>query len=153
MPHLHYMAATTKPSLMPLIAAITSERAQDMAAAASAFVDSCTAQPLPYAMKLQWMGGFVSQSRAARVHSIERPQDASPEWEQRAKGVPVLVVQGAEDQHRDWEGMRALIERVYADVEVCMLDGVGHAPHFEAPEETNRAIGAWVGKAVARASQ
>ncbi|KAM5538567.1 hypothetical protein V8D89_007900 [Ganoderma adspersum] len=99
------------------------------------------------------MGAFVAQSLAARVYSIERAQDASAEWERRARGVPVLVVQGAEDKHRDWEGTRALIERVYVDVEVRMLDGVGHTPHFEAPEETNRAIGAWVGKVVSRARQ
>ena len=46
--------------------------------------------------------------------------------------------------------MRALIERVYADVEVCMLDGVGHVPHFEAAQETNRAISQWVGRVVVR---
>ena len=65
MPHLHYMAATTKPSLMPLIAAITSERAQDMAAAASAFVDSCTAQPLPYAIN-------VKHNRLPRAPGVTR---------------------------------------------------------------------------------
>ena len=95
MPHLHYMAATTKPSLQPLIAAITSERAGDMAAAA--FVGSCVTKPLPFAVKLQWMGGFISQSLTARVHSISGAQDASAEWERRATGVPVLVVQGSED--------------------------------------------------------
>lgn len=151
MPHLHYMATTTQSSLQPLIAAVTSERAQDMAAAASAFVDSCVSVPLPFPIKLQWMGAFVSQSQVVRVHILARTQDASEEWERRARDVPVLVVQGREDRHRNWEGTRGLIEKVYADVKVCMLEGIGHTPHFEAPEETNRAIGTWVEKVLARA--
>ena len=76
--------------------------------------------------------------------------DASAEWERRVRDVPVLVVQGSEDQHRDWEAMRALLDKLYANLEVRMLDGVGHSPHVERPAETNRAISTWVAKVVGR---
>ena len=101
----------------------------------------------------------MGTSMTSRVHPRYECSACVPCWKvQKVKvadeGHPaesVLVVQGTEDQHRNWEGMRELLGRVYADVEVYMLDGVGHAPHFEAAEETNRAISAWVRKVVARA--
>ncbi|TBU63049.1 alpha/beta-hydrolase [Dichomitus squalens] len=95
--------------------------------------------------------GRIPRSTTAREDSELEPQaDASAEWERRVRNVPVFVVQGREDQHRNWEAMRALLERLYADLEIYMLDGVGHSPHLESPAETNKAIGTWVGKVLAR---
>ena len=151
--HTEYALSTSRASLVTSIGTLLSESAEDMTAAASSFVDTCVAPaslPLPYRMKLEWMGGFIAQPRQARAQSLGRKQNASAEWERRVRDVPVLVVQGSEDQHRDWEAMRALLEKLYANLEVRMLDGVGHSPHVERPAETDRAISTWVAKVVGR---
>ena len=40
--------------------------------------------------------------------------------------------------------MIAIAKRIYDDVEVRLMDGVGHSPHFESPMEANRFIYEWV---------
>ncbi|KAI0671438.1 alpha/beta-hydrolase [Trametes maxima] len=117
-----------------------------------AFVDSCTApgHTIPYAEKLRWMGAYVALPASARAHSIGRPQPVEV-WEQRARGLPVLVVQGVEDQHCVPETMIRFVKAVYEDVEVRLLEGTGHSPAVERPAETNMFIHEWVTKIAARA--
>ncbi|TBU24034.1 alpha/beta-hydrolase [Dichomitus squalens] len=151
--HLEYGMSTTSAFLVGAFGTLMTESAQEMTAAASFFADSCvapTSLPISYPLKLQMMGGFLAAPRHAKIQNFSRKQDASAEWERRVRNVPVFVVQGREDQHRNWEAMRALLERLYADLEIYMLDGVGHSPHLESPAETNKAIGTWVGKVLAR---
>lgn len=88
-------------------------------------------------------GGFGMQPPAIRHHSLNREQDDRV-WRERARGIPVLIVQGTEDTHCAYEKMVAWAKRIYEDVEVLLMQGVGHAPHIEAPQETNRAISAFV---------
>ena len=65
-------------------------------------------------------------------------------WEATARRLPVLVVQGLEHQHCVHEQMVPIVRRrVYDDVEVRLLENVGHSPHFESPQETNRFILEW----------
>ena len=141
-PALHYHPTFMHDVLKALVPQILSERADDIAAAAAGFVDSCVYTPLPYPVRLQWMGGFVAQPRASRLYSVRRAQDHTV-WEATARPLPVLVVQGLEDQHCVHEEMVPIVRRVYDDVEVRLLENVGHSPHFESPEETNRFILEW----------
>ena len=57
--------------------------------------------------------------------------------------VPVLVVQGAADPYGTLAQVRVVEEECYCPVEAAVLEGVGHAPHREKPEETLAAVGAF----------
>ena len=47
---------------------------------------------------------------------------------------PTLVMQGTEDEHGVIGQVDSIVERVSGPVERCMLEGIGHEPHREAPE-------------------
>ncbi|KAI0649424.1 alpha/beta-hydrolase [Trametes meyenii] len=147
-----YQPACMHPSLGGIIPLLYSSEPDDVSRAAEAFVDSCTApgHTLPYADKLRWMGAYVALPATARGHSIGRPQPVEV-WEQRARELPVLVVQGAEDQHCVPETMIRLVKAVYEDVEVRLLEGTGHSPAVERPADTNNFIHGWATKIAARA--
>ena len=132
--------------LWPVISSLSSD---DMSVGAEAFVDSCVKTPLPFDVKLLWMGGFIMQPRAARYWSIRRTQDHTV-WEATARRVPVLIVQGKEDVHCLYENMIGIARRIYDDVAVTLMDGVGHSPHFENAAETNSCIGEWAKRVVDR---
>jgi pimeloyl-ACP methyl ester carboxylesterase len=57
--------------------------------------------------------------------------------------VPVLVVQGAADPYGTLAQVRVVEEECYCPVETLVLDGVGHAPHREKPDETLAAVTAF----------
>ncbi|RDX42133.1 alpha/beta-hydrolase [Lentinus brumalis] len=140
---LHYHPACRHPVMTKLFPAITSLASDDLSAGAEEFVDSCVKAPLTFPAKLLFMGGFIMQPRAARYWSLKRMQDHTV-WERTAGHLPVLVVQGKEDQHCLYETMISIAKRIYDDVEVHLMDGIGHSPHFESPIETNRVIYNWV---------
>lgn len=133
------------PSLLSLIPRVCSHDAQVAAKSAIPFVDSCFADPtsLTFETKMAFTGGFGMQPPIVRHYSLTREQDDRV-WRERARGIPVLIVQGTEDTHCLYERMIALAKEVYADVEVKLVKGVGHSPHVEAPQETNRSILAFV---------
>ncbi|RPD61056.1 alpha/beta-hydrolase [Lentinus tigrinus ALCF2SS1-6] len=134
-----------QPSLGALIPTLLSDSSDDMTAAAEGFVDSAVGTPLPYSIKLQWMGGFIAQPRATRNLHISRLQPHEV-WQAKAKAVPVLIINGKEDQHCVYENMIAIARTVYDDIEVKLLDGVGHSPHFESPAEVNALVRAWTNR-------
>jgi pimeloyl-ACP methyl ester carboxylesterase len=57
--------------------------------------------------------------------------------------VPVLVVQGAADPYGTLAQLRVVEEECYCPVETAVLEGVGHAPHREQPDETLAAVAAF----------
>ncbi|KAI0749598.1 Alpha/Beta hydrolase protein [Daedaleopsis nitida] len=144
---LHYHPACRHPLMTELFPVVTSADAHDMSAGAEAFVDSCVKHPLPFPVKLQWMGGFIMQPPAARYWSLKRAQDHTV-WEATARAIPVLIVQGTEDQHCLYETMIGIARRIYDSVEVQLLEDVGHSPHFESAEKTNGFIADWVKRVV-----
>ena len=54
--------------------------------------------------------------------------------------VPILIVQGEDDQYGTTRQIEVAQEECYCPVEVAFLPGVRHAPYREAPEATLRAI-------------
>jgi pimeloyl-ACP methyl ester carboxylesterase len=54
--------------------------------------------------------------------------------------VPVLIVQGEDDQYGTVRQVEVATEECYCPVEVALLPGARHAPHREAPEVTLKAI-------------
>lgn len=142
---LHYHPVCRHPVMTALVPRITSLTSDDLSDGAERFVESCVAAPLTFEEKLSFMGGFIMQPRAARYWSLRRKQDHTV-WEATARPLPVLVVQGTEDLHCLYETMISIARRVYDRVEVKMMPGIGHSPHFESPAETNRTVADWVKK-------
>jgi pimeloyl-ACP methyl ester carboxylesterase len=54
--------------------------------------------------------------------------------------VPILIVQGADDQYGTTRQIEVAQEECYCPVEVSLLLGVRHAPHREATDETLRIV-------------
>ncbi|RPD75139.1 alpha/beta-hydrolase [Lentinus tigrinus ALCF2SS1-7] len=140
---LHYHPVCRHPVMTSLFPVITSLTSDDLSAGAEEFVESCVKAPLTFPAKLLFMGGFIMQPRAARYWSLKRSQDHAV-WERTAGHLPVLIIQGKEDLHCLYETMIGIAKRIYDDVEVHLMNGVGHSPHFESPMETNRFIYDWL---------
>jgi pimeloyl-ACP methyl ester carboxylesterase len=60
--------------------------------------------------------------------------------------VPVLAIQGRADQYGTLAQIGALERRLYAPFESLVLDGCGHAPFIERPEETLAAVAAFLAR-------
>jgi pimeloyl-ACP methyl ester carboxylesterase len=54
--------------------------------------------------------------------------------------VPILIVQGADDQYGTLRQIEVAKEECYCPVEAVILEGIRHVPHREAPEATMGAI-------------
>jgi len=50
--------------------------------------------------------------------------------------VPILIMQGADDQYGTLEQLRAAEEEAYSPVETVVLEDCGHAPQSDQPERT-----------------
>ncbi|KAI0648966.1 alpha/beta-hydrolase [Trametes meyenii] len=148
---LHYHGPCRHPHITEVFPTTVSFTSDDLSEGAERFVDSCFAKTLTYEERLSFMGGFIMQPRSARFWSIKRTQDHTV-WEREARPLPVLIVQGTEDLHCLYETMTSIARRVYDDVEVKIMPGIGHTPHYENTVETNRIIVDWVKKAVEKKS-
>jgi pimeloyl-ACP methyl ester carboxylesterase len=64
--------------------------------------------------------------------------------------VPVLIVQGKDDQYGTVKQIEAAQEECYCPVEVALLPGARHSPQRETPDTTLKAISEFVARALAR---
>jgi pimeloyl-ACP methyl ester carboxylesterase len=60
--------------------------------------------------------------------------------------VPILIVQGEDDQYGTAKQIEVAREECYCPVEVALLPGVRHAPHREAPETLLRVASEFVNR-------
>jgi len=60
--------------------------------------------------------------------------------------VPILIVQGAEDQYGTLKQIEAAKEECFCPVEVAVLPGARHSPHRDAPEPTLSAVAAFINR-------
>ena len=60
--------------------------------------------------------------------------------------VPVLIVQGEDDQYGTVRQIEVAKEECYCPVEVALLPAVQHAPHREAPDELLRVSADFIGR-------
>ena len=60
--------------------------------------------------------------------------------------VPVLIVQGEDDQYGTMKQVEVAQDECYCPVEVALLPGARHSPHREASEATLKAISEFVGQ-------
>ncbi|MGB9366313.1 MAG: alpha/beta hydrolase [Xanthobacteraceae bacterium] len=56
--------------------------------------------------------------------------------------VPILLIQGAADRYGTLAQVRAAQEECYCPVDALVMEGVGHAPHREKPEDAVGAVAA-----------
>lgn len=66
--------------------------------------------------------------------------------------VPILIVQGEDDQYGTMRQIETAERECYCPVEVALLPGVRHSPQREAPEKTLEIISDFVGR-VSRANE
>jgi pimeloyl-ACP methyl ester carboxylesterase len=60
--------------------------------------------------------------------------------------VPVLIVQGADDQYGTERQIEIARDECYCPVEVALLPGARHVPQREAPEATMRVVSDFIGR-------
>jgi pimeloyl-ACP methyl ester carboxylesterase len=60
--------------------------------------------------------------------------------------VPILLVQGSDDQYGTLKQIEAAREECYCPVDVALLPGVGHSPHRDAPEQTLEAVSGFINR-------
>jgi pimeloyl-ACP methyl ester carboxylesterase len=63
--------------------------------------------------------------------------------------VPILIVQGQDDEYGTPAQIAVAQQEAYCPVEVRMLAGAGHSPQVDRPEETLEAIGEFVTRVLA----
>lgn len=75
--------------------------------------------------------------------------DAFRDWDLRPElatiTCPVLGIQGTADPYGTVAHVEAVRDTAAGPVELLVLDGGGHAPHLERPEQVERAVVAFVG--------
>lgn len=128
------------PHILDIRSLLSTTDANEVPRAADAFVDSCfkdARKDLPYEARLQWLAGFVMQPPVVRTHTANRLQ-SSKRWMEEFTGKPHLLVHGADDMHIQTEKVIAVVRRVFSNVEIRVLAGVGHALAWEAANELNK---------------
>jgi non-heme chloroperoxidase len=111
------------------------------------FLRTCTVQPLPrdeFETALAW--NIVVP---ARVRGALGAREIDDDDVLRTLRVPVLVTQGREDT----VVLPAMAEHVLSvcpPAEASWYEGVGHAPHLEAPERFNRELAGWAAAPASR---
>ena len=63
--------------------------------------------------------------------------------------VPILILQGADDQYGTTEQVTVAEDAAYCPVEAVVLAGCRHSPHLDQPEATLSAIAAFVHRVLA----
>ena len=58
--------------------------------------------------------------------------------------VPMLIVQGADDQYGTTAQIEAARDEAYCPVDVALIDGAGHSPHLDQADRTLAAVGGFV---------
>lgn len=137
-----------------LVASITSlDDEQLVMQGVKAFVEAFAADPkaIPLPIEFTLLGHLVLQPALVRHNSVVREQDDS-KWLSEAKNIPILMIQGTKDVFMQYEIMIGWAKEIYNDVNVQMMQGVGHAPQFERTEETNRLILSFVTRVAQPAS-
>jgi pimeloyl-ACP methyl ester carboxylesterase len=60
--------------------------------------------------------------------------------------VPILIVQGADDQYGTLKQVEAAQQECYCPVETAILPGVRHSPHRESPDLTRNTVAAFINR-------
>jgi pimeloyl-ACP methyl ester carboxylesterase len=67
----------------------------------------------------------------------------TPDFAERL-AMPILLIQGAEDQVNPTETNAAVLEKALSNARLIVLDGAGHLPEVEAPGRVNNLVSAFL---------
>jgi pimeloyl-ACP methyl ester carboxylesterase len=62
--------------------------------------------------------------------------------------VPILILQGEDDEYGTWKQVEAIERQAGGPVEAIALAGCGHSPHREQPERALQAMAEFIGRLV-----
>ena len=125
------------PGFLDHFAGLTSDDLPTNIRAARAFLRACVARPLSaedFETALAW-----NMAVPARVRASLAARDIDGDDVLRTLSVPVLVTQGREDTVV-LPSMAEHILAVCPTARASWYEGVGHAPHLEAPDRFNREL-------------
>ncbi|KAJ7443858.1 alpha/beta-hydrolase [Mycena latifolia] len=129
------MAAPPLVAVLPGL--VSNESVLAYQAAAVVFNDRLFANPetVPYAVRCLHRGHSLTPEIMGL--SLARPMDIESLWRAGQEGLPLIVVQGTRDGHR--EGSVKSIDEImrphFKNYEIIWLEGRGHALHYECPNE------------------
>ncbi|KAJ7746289.1 alpha/beta-hydrolase [Mycena metata] len=129
------MAAPPLVAVLPGL--ISNESVSAYQAATTVFTDRLFAHPdaVPFAVRALHMGHSLTPEIMG--FSLNRQMDIESLWKAGQEGLPLLVVQGTKDGHR--EGSAKSVDEImrphFKNYEIVWLEGRGHALHFECPDE------------------
>jgi len=135
------------PTIMEILPRILTSDATELSKGVRDFVISCVApgRSIPYANMCMWAGAMLLQHPLVRTHSVSRTQDERALMSV-AKTLPVLCIQGSEDQHIIAAKHEQFMKSNFGNVEYYTLPGIGHSTFWEQPEKVNELVLVWVKK-------
>ncbi|KAJ7760664.1 alpha/beta-hydrolase [Mycena maculata] len=90
---------------------------------------------VPYAVKCLHIGHSLTPEIMGL--SLNRPMDVDSLWKAGQEGLPLLLVQGTRDGHREGsaKGIEEIMKPHFKNYQMIWLEGRGHALHYECPDE------------------
>ncbi|KAH8113559.1 alpha/beta-hydrolase [Phellopilus nigrolimitatus] len=113
------------------------------------FIDTLFLDPavIPWQTKCLWLGMVVCQTPSHRKFVLTRPQDPAKLLELGNKGLPLLIVNGTEDQQVNGERVVEEMKAHFRDLEVAMIGKNGsHSIFYENQDEVMDNITRFVSK-------
>ncbi|KAF5365825.1 hypothetical protein D9757_014436 [Collybiopsis confluens] len=146
-PHRNMHSQVVHPVILRLIPGLITEDIGLFAKTLPEFVLSCVApsHKLPYDVYAKWLGGAAPREPIVRQSMLGRGQSDTAVMA-IADRFPYLAIQGEEDQHIVSLNLEKWMKDHLARSEFHLLPGIGHAPFYEAPDETNKLILSFVKK-------
>ncbi|KIK54189.1 hypothetical protein GYMLUDRAFT_48989 [Collybiopsis luxurians FD-317 M1] len=140
-PHRNMHSEVVHPVILSLIPGLMSENISEFARVLPDFVLSCVApsRKLPYDVYTKWLGGAAPREPIVRQSMLGRKQDEAAVMAISGR-FPYIAIQGEDDQHLVPPKLEKWMKDHLGQSEFHLIPGVGHAPFYEAPDETNRLI-------------
>ncbi|CCL98031.1 uncharacterized protein FIBRA_00024 [Fibroporia radiculosa] len=146
---LDMLGAVATPMVLGLIPGLTSatEVAQNRESKL-AFIDSLFAHPneVDYYTKLAWLGLTATQSPTAAHCVLSRNQDPTRLFEAGNRGLPLLVLHGANDTQIVGELVAKQMKPHFKSMDVRIIEGGSHALHFDFPDDVVEALSSFAQK-------
>ncbi|KAJ7510532.1 alpha/beta-hydrolase [Mycena galericulata] len=125
------------PLITALPALVSKDNVPAYQAAAEVFVNGLFADPetVPYAVRCLHLGHSLAPDIMGL--SLSRPMDINSLWRAGEEGLPLLLVQGTLDGHREGsvKGIEEVMKPHFKNYQMIWLEGRGHALHYECPNE------------------
>lgn len=89
------------------------------------------AEKVPWEVRALWRGMSTFQTPDQRRFTLGREQDSKAILERGEKGLPLLVMLGEHDAYIKRDALEELLRKHFTDFSVRIIEGAGHAVHYE----------------------